>query len=197
MCQAPRRLCAGRACNPQEVRKRESNHTQVPTGWTTAREGAAHLAGLALPAARESSGRASRSAPAVRRGERLALPFRGAQRGRGAVCGGVASTRTRPHGVLCVTGRHMVPVYAYTYMHTYMHCMRARNWLGWPGLLAAAARKASALYTRDTGGRPHGPRTPALDHLGSLLSVLLLRVHRLGARCPCSRRLLEDLHRHK
>ena len=39
----------------------------------------------------------------------------------------VASTRTRPHGVLWVTDRPMVPVHAYTYMHTHVHCMCVRK----------------------------------------------------------------------
>ena len=81
-----RRLHGG-ACDRQEVsaNRRARSRTQARTdggGWTTGRSGAAHLA---WAAERDSSGRASRcSTSAVRRSERRALPFRGAQRGRGA-----------------------------------------------------------------------------------------------------------------
>ena len=77
----------------------------------------------------------------------------------------VASTRTRPHGVLrlCGTDRPMVPVHAHTYMHTYVHCMCVRHWPGW--LLSAAARKASALYMRH--GRTASASGRAAPHRGS------------------------------
>jgi hypothetical protein len=66
--------CTTRKCNIERA-------TRVRTDGRAGRSGAAHPA---CPAERESSGRASRSASAVRRSERRALPFRGAQRGRGA-----------------------------------------------------------------------------------------------------------------
>ena len=77
--------CTTRKCNIERA-------TRVRTDGRAGRSGAAHPA---CPAERESSGRASRSAPAVRCRERRALPFRGAQRGRGAVCGEHTHTPSR------------------------------------------------------------------------------------------------------
>ena len=83
--------CTTNKCNSQRATTHKSERTDRG-GWTTGRSGGAHLA---WSAERESAGRASRSASAVRRRERLALPFRGAQRGRGAVCGEHTHTPSR------------------------------------------------------------------------------------------------------
>ena len=93
----------GRACNPHEVRAQASEqpHTSPngQRGWMTGRSGAAHLAWAERSAERETSRRAWRSAPAVRRRERRALPFP-----LGEVCYIASRVRTKsdlPAGSTC------------------------------------------------------------------------------------------------
>ena len=132
MCQAPRRRCAGRAsCNPQEVRRRESSPRSSPTqvredGRRGLDDGPIGCGAPGVPC------RAGVCAPGVSlldpcsATKRTACtPLSGCTAWARGVC--VASTRTRPHGVLCVTDRRMVPVHAYTYMHTHVHCMCVRK----------------------------------------------------------------------
>ena len=159
-----RRLHGG-ACDRQEVSAQASEqpHTS-PNGRRGLDDGPIGCGALGVPCRAGFIGPGvSLLDPCSATKRTACTPLSGCTAWARGVC--VASTRTRPHGVLrlCGTDRPMVPVHAYTYMHTHVHCMCVRHWPGW--LLSAAARKASALYMRH--GRTASASGRAAPYRGS------------------------------
>ena len=67
-------------------------------------------------------------------------------------------------------------------MHTYVHCICVRDWLGWPNGYSQPRHGTEGFRTVPMPRRgPHDPRTPALAHLGLPVGLIVTQ-HLCGTK---------------